>query len=223
MVPYPFWAWSLWWTVAYALPPSGMTTAEDAIYPRSLWNHLRRTVVLYLRQAIQHWMSMILQEAWSLLTTDSSSTPRKEMLCTRESLLFSHFPQSSSLVRCLSTRSLCAYTNSQKWARISSCGGTVGEIGDTHFVQEDKGSLCDFGEDARRADGGQRNSLCLGRIETWNYTSFRLIVANQSWSLTHVSMCFKVTILNRSLWRALFSTLISRMSLSPLPFLCTMK
>ncbi len=40
----------------------------------------------------------------------------------------------------------------------------------------------------RPSNANRRNGLCRGRIETWNFRSFRSIAANQSWGWMHLIM-----------------------------------
>ncbi len=51
----------------------------------------------------------------AVILTKSSSIPRKEMLCTGESLLFSQLTRRPRWLRCWSTRCLCTHTRSREW------------------------------------------------------------------------------------------------------------
>ncbi len=100
--------------------PSGMTAAADAICPRSLWNSFSGTTFLpltELRQFSTAWARSSVRRA--VILTESNSTPRKEILCTGESLLFSQLTRSSNWLRCRSTKSLGSPNCSLDWARIS--------------------------------------------------------------------------------------------------------
>ncbi len=95
--------------------PSGVTAATDAICPRSLWNCFSGTTFLPLKEIRQF------STAWAraVILTESNSTPRKEILCTGESLLFSQLTRSPNWLRCRSTKSLGSPCRSLDWARIS--------------------------------------------------------------------------------------------------------
>ncbi len=55
----------------------------------------------------------------AVILTESNSTPRKEILCTGESLLFSQLTRSPNWLRSRSTKSLGSPNCSLDWARIS--------------------------------------------------------------------------------------------------------
>ncbi len=100
--------------------PSGVTAAADAICPRSLWNCFSGTTVLppkELRQFSTDWARSSVRRA--VILTESNSTPRKEILCAGESLLFSQLTRSPNWLRCRSTRSLWPHNCSRDWARMS--------------------------------------------------------------------------------------------------------
>ncbi len=87
--------------------PSGVTAAADAICPRSLWNCFRGTTFLPLKQLRQFspaWACSSVRHA--VIFTESNSTPRKEILCTGESLLLFQLTRSPNWLRCHSTKSL---------------------------------------------------------------------------------------------------------------------
>ncbi len=100
--------------------PRGVTAAADAICPRSLWNCFSGTTFLPLKELRQFstaWARSSVRRAVTL--TESNSTPRKEILCTGESLLFSQLTRSPNWLRCRSTKSLWSPNCSLDWARIS--------------------------------------------------------------------------------------------------------
>ncbi len=100
--------------------PSGVTAAADAICPRSLWNCFSGTTFLPLKELRQFstvWARSSVRRA--VILTESNSTPRKEILCTGESLLFSQLTRSPNWLRCRSTKSLWSPNCSLDWARIS--------------------------------------------------------------------------------------------------------
>ncbi len=75
--------------------PSGVTAAADTICPRSLWNCFSGTTFLPLKELRQFstaWARSSVRRA--VILTESNSTPRKEILCTGESLLFSQLTRS---------------------------------------------------------------------------------------------------------------------------------
>ncbi len=89
--------------------PSGVTVAADAICPRSLWNCFSGTTFLPLKELRQFstaWAHSSVRRAVTLTSYSSYSTPRKEILCTGESLLFSQLTRSPHWLRCRSTKSL---------------------------------------------------------------------------------------------------------------------
>ncbi len=57
-----------------------------------------------LRQFSTAWARSSVRRA--VILTESNSTPRKEILCTGESLLFSQLTRSPNWLRCRSTKSL---------------------------------------------------------------------------------------------------------------------
>ncbi len=100
--------------------PSGVTAAADAICPRSLWNCFSGTTFLPLKELRQFstaWACSSVRR--TIILTESNSTPRKEILCTGESLLFSQLTRSPNWLRCRSTKSLWLPNCSLDWARIS--------------------------------------------------------------------------------------------------------
>ncbi len=100
--------------------PSGVTAAADAICPRSLWNCFSVTTFLPLKELRQFstaWAHSSVRRA--VILTESNSTPRKEILCTGESLLFSQLTRSPNWLKCRSTKSLGSPNCSLDWARIS--------------------------------------------------------------------------------------------------------
>ncbi len=109
--------------------PSSVTAAADAICPRSLWNCFSRTTVLplkELRQFSTDWVRSSMRRA--VILTESNSTPRKEILCTGESLLFSQLTRSPNWLRCRSTRSLWSHNCSRARAMLETV-----EDPDAHF------------------------------------------------------------------------------------------
>ncbi len=100
--------------------PSDVTAAADAICPRSLWNCFSGTTFLPLKELRQFsaaWARSSVRRA--VILTESNSTPRKEILCTGESLLFSQLTRSPNWLRCRSTKSLWSPNCSPDWARRS--------------------------------------------------------------------------------------------------------
>ncbi len=109
--------------------PSGVTAAADAICPRSLWNCFSGTTVLplkELRQFSTDWARSSVRRA--VILTESNSTPRKEILCAGESLLFSQLTRSPNWLRCRSTRSLWSHNCSHARAMLETV-----EDSDAHF------------------------------------------------------------------------------------------
>ncbi len=109
--------------------PSGVTVAADAICPRSLWNCFSGTTVLppkELRQFSTDWARSSVRRA--VILTESNSTPRKEILCAGESLLFSQLTWSPNWLRCRSTRSLWSHNCSRVRAMLETV-----EDPDAHF------------------------------------------------------------------------------------------
>ncbi len=122
--------------------PSGVTAAADAICPRSLWNCFSGTTFLPLKEIRQFstaWARSSVRRA--VILTESNSTPRKEILCTGESLLFSQLTQLAEVPERL-LRPL--------WAH--------GETGRAR-----RGGSCTAMPDLRTQTVG----LCRRRIETW--------------------------------------------------------
>ncbi len=88
--------------------------------PQESLNCFSGTTVLplkELRQFSTDWACSSVRRA--VILTESNSTPRKEILCTGESLLFSQLTWSPNWLRCRSTRSLWSHNCSQDWARKS--------------------------------------------------------------------------------------------------------
>ncbi len=86
--------------------------------PRSLWNCFSGAAVLFLnvfKQFNTDWARSCVRRA--ILLTDS--IPRKEILCTGESLLFSQLTWRPNWLRCESTMSLWSHNWSCDWASIS--------------------------------------------------------------------------------------------------------
>ncbi len=108
------------WSALIWSNPNGVTAATDAICPRSLWNCFSGTTFLPLKELRQFstaWARSSMRRAFIL--TESNFTPRKEILCTGESLLFSQLTWSPNWLRCRSTKSLWSPNCSLDWARIS--------------------------------------------------------------------------------------------------------
>ncbi len=118
-----------------AMPTSGpgsVASAEVVSYEaiRAAWLQLRMpyapgasetvSVVPHSclwRKAVQHCLGTFLREACRH-THESNSTPRKEILCTGESLFFSQLTRSPHWLRCRSTKSLWSHNCSLDWAKI---------------------------------------------------------------------------------------------------------
>ncbi len=112
--------------------PSGVIAAADAICPRSLWNCFSGTTVLPLKELRQFSTDLVRSSVRrAVILTDSNSTPRKEILCAGESLLFSQLIRSPNWLRCRSTRSLWSHNCSRDWARMSQ--SSIVEDPDAHF------------------------------------------------------------------------------------------
>lgn len=94
-----------------------VTAAAAAMYPRSLWKSFSRAAVLLLNEFKQYntdrARSFVRRAVW---LTESNSIPRKEILCTRENLLYSQLTRSPNWLKWLSTRSLCSHNRSRDWA-----------------------------------------------------------------------------------------------------------
>ncbi len=89
---------------------SCVTTAVDAICPRSLWNCFSGTTVLplkELRQLCTDWASSLVRHG--VMLTESNSIPRKEILCIGENLLFSQLTRNPNWLRWQSTSSLWSH------------------------------------------------------------------------------------------------------------------
>ncbi len=113
-------SWSQRWSGLIWSNPSGVTVATDAICPRSLWNGFSGTDLLRwkdFRQFSIDWARSTERRAVRL--TESNSMPRKEILCTGESFLFSQLTQSPNRLRWLSTVFLCLHNCAQNWASMS--------------------------------------------------------------------------------------------------------
>ncbi len=78
-------------------------------------------------QAVQHWLGALFREA-RLHTHRVYSTPRKEIICAGESLLFSQLTRSPNWLRCRSTRSLWSHNCSRVRAMLETV-----EDPDAHF------------------------------------------------------------------------------------------
>ncbi len=112
--------WSQCWSGLIWSKPSGVTAAVAAICPRSLWKSFSGTAVLPLnvfRQFNTDWARSSVRRADC--STESNSIPRKEILCTGASLLFSQLTWRPNWLRWLSTKSLCSHNCSRDWARMS--------------------------------------------------------------------------------------------------------
>ncbi len=94
-------SWSQRWSGVIWSNPSGVIAAEDAICPRSLWKCFSGTALLRWRDS-RHlsidWARS--SERRAVRLTESNSLPRKEILCTGESLLFSRLTWSPNRLRC---------------------------------------------------------------------------------------------------------------------------
>ncbi len=112
--------WSQCWSGLIWSKPSGVTVAAAAICPRSLWKSFSGTAVLPLnvfRQFNTDWARSSVRRAEC--SSESNSTPRKEILCTGASLLFSQLTWRPNWLRWLSTESMCSHNCSRDWARMS--------------------------------------------------------------------------------------------------------
>ncbi len=132
--------WSQRWSGLIWSNPSGVTAAADAICPRSLWKCFSGTALLRWKDSRQFsidWASSTERRAVRL--TESNSMPRKEILCTGESLLFSQLTRSPNRLRWLSTVSLCSHSSARDWASTAAlCGQSCMAIarstgGDLHI------------------------------------------------------------------------------------------
>ncbi len=182
-----------------------------------------------LRQFSTAWACSSVKRA--VIPTESNSTPRKEILCTGESLLFSQLTRSLNWLRCRSTKSLWSHNCSLDWANIGQSSRELGTLMPTSrsgvsalsttFIKAQGDRESPRGRIlycyAQPSNANRRNGLCRRRIETWMEVSFRSIAANQSWGWMHLIMRLHVNILNGSLCKARFKTRRSRMGRWP-PF-----
>lgn len=95
--------WRQYWSGLICINPNGMTEAEEAICPRSHWKYFSGTAVLFNR--FKHHSNGWAQssERRAVIVTKSNSTPRKEMLCIVESLIFSQLTWSPNEAMCWRT------------------------------------------------------------------------------------------------------------------------
>ncbi len=126
-------------------------------------------------QAVQHCLGTLRH---AVILTESNSTPRKEILCTGESLLFSQLTRSPDWLRCRSTESLWSHNCSLDWAKIgqssrrtlmpTSRSGV--RAPSTTFVKARGERESPRGRTlychARPSNANRRNGLCRRRIET---------------------------------------------------------
>ncbi len=86
--------WSQRWSGLIWSNPSGVTAAADAICPRSLWKCFSGTALLCWKDSRQFSIDWACStERRAVRLTESNSMPRKEILCTGESLLFPSWPE----------------------------------------------------------------------------------------------------------------------------------
>ncbi len=113
-------SWSQCWSGLIWSNPSGVTAAADAICPRSLWKCFSGTALLRWKDSRQFSIDWARStERRAVRSTESNSIPRKEILCTGESLLFSQLTRSPNRLRWLSTVSLCSHNSARDWANMS--------------------------------------------------------------------------------------------------------
>ncbi len=104
-------------------------------------------------QAVQHCLGCSSVRR-AVILTESNSTPRKEILCTGESLLFSQLTRSPNWLRCWSTKSLWSHNCSLDWAKIGQSWGCMHSL--MHLcVSILNGSLCKARFKTRRSRIGR--------------------------------------------------------------------